>query len=176
MSPSSDRRDAAVASALGWCALCLVLGWAGIGVLDGSVRLIDAWRMHDAMRPGGDGWADPVLPLGSDILLSMLWIGGLGALALGTAGGVAALVLCAERMRAAMLLVVVAVGGAAQYLFVVLTATSGWSFAETDRVEGNLVAAAGALVAPLGVLLAAWQALRPVLRAPRSTREPAAAG
>jgi hypothetical protein len=176
VSTSSEQRDAAIASALGWCALCLVLGWVGIGVLDGSVRVIDAWRMHDAMRPGGQGWADPVLPLGGDILLVTLWMGGLGALALGTAGGVAALVLCAEKTRAAMLLVVVAVGGAAQYLFVVLTASAGWSFVETDRVEGNLFAAAGALVAPVVVLLAAWQALRPVLRAPRSTREPAAAG
>jgi hypothetical protein len=173
---SSDQRDAAVASVLGWCALCLVIGWAGIGVLDGSVRAVDAWRTHDALRPGGAGWVDPVLPLGGDILLFMLWMGGLGALALGTAVGVAALVLRAEKVRAAMLLVVVAAGGVAQYLFVVLTASAGWSFVETDRVEGNLAAAAGAVVAPVVVLLATWQALRPVLRAPRSTREPAAAG
>jgi len=175
VSTSSDQRDNAVASALGWSALSLLGGWAAVGLLDGGVRVVDAWRLHVAMRPGGHWTAESVMPIGADLLLGLLWMAAMGALALCAAVGAAALLLRAQIVRAAVLLVVVVAGGAAQYVFVVLTASAGWSFAETDRIDGNLFAAAGALVAPVLVAVAVWEALRPVLRAPRSTPEHAAA-
>jgi hypothetical protein len=171
---TAAQRDAAIARTLGWIALLLVGAWVAVGVLDGTVRLVDTLRIR-AADDADAGWV-AVTSLGADLLLSMLWFAAVGALALGVAVGAAALVLRGLRGRGAVLVLLLAASCVAQVLSINLSAAAGWSFADTTAVDADLVAAVGTVVVPLAALVVTWAVLDPVLRTPRSTRERAAAG
>jgi hypothetical protein len=172
--PTAEQRDEATASTLAWVALCLVVAWVGVGVLDGGVRLVTTLHLRATDGMGG-GWA-AVSTLSASLLLGMLWSAALGALALGLAVGVAALVLRGRLARGALLVLLVAASCAAQVLFINLSARAGWSFADATPGNAALVAACGVVVAPLVALAVTWAVLGPVLRTQRSTRVPAAGG
>lgn len=174
MSATAPQRDQATAKALGWVALCLIVGWTGVGLLDGVFRLVDTLRLRDALRHGRS-W-DPVIPLGAELLLGMLWTVALAALALGVAVAVAALVLRGRTLRGVLLAALAVIGCAAEVAFINRTAGGAWSFSGSTRMDSAPYAAVGVVVVPIVVLAVACVLLGPALRTPRSTPARAAAG
>lgn len=164
---TAEQRDASTARALAWAAGLLIACWVSAGVLDGAVRLVDTMRIRAADQPDA-GWV-AVTSLGGDLLLGMLWFAALGALALGVALGVAALVLRGRHARGALLVGLLTATCVAQVLFIDLSAAAGWSFTDATPDDADLVAAVGTVVVPLVALVATGAVLEPVLRARRST-------
>jgi hypothetical protein len=164
------QRDAALARTLAWVALLLVGAWVAVGVLDGTVRVVDTLRIRTADHADA-GWV-AVTSLGADLLLGMLWLVAAGLLALGVAVGVAALVLRGRLRRGALLGLLLAIGCATQVLLVDLTAGVAWSFSGDPSSGDRLVAAVGTVVVPIVALVVAAVALRPVLRPEDSTARP----
>jgi hypothetical protein len=168
------ERDRATALTLGWLALLLVAAWAVSGVVDGGVRLVDAWRWHDALR--GVSHREPLVPAGAELVLSILWVAGLAALALGVAIGVTALAARGRGLRGFLFAVLAVAGVVVQLLCIRLTGEAARTFSTTGVPDTELYAAASALVVPAVLVTASWLVLSPTVRTPRSTPEPAAGG
>lgn len=171
MTVSAEGRDRALVRTLAMAGGLLVGAWVVVGLLLGLVHLLDAIRLrHVFLAPG----SPPVAAqLGAFLLVSMLWLAAFGALALGIALGVAALVLDDSRRRAVLFPGVVVLGAAAQVVFVQLDASATGT---SPRSMTPLLSAVGAVASPLLVLLAVVVLVGPLLRTPRSTPAPAAAG
>lgn len=171
MTVTAEERDRVLARTLGIAGGLLVGAWVVTGLLLGLVHLLDAIRLRHALL--GSGGSSVVVQLGAFLLLSMLWLAAFGALALGIALAVAALVLHDSRRRAVLFLGIVVLGAGAQVVFVQLDASATGT---SPRSMAPLLSAVGAVASPLLVLVAAVVLLGPLLRTPRSTPEPAAAG
>lgn len=172
MTVSAEGRDRALVRTLAMAGGLLVGAWVVVGLLLGLVHLLDAIRLRHALLAPG---SPPVAAqLGAFLLVSMLWLAAFGALALGIALGVAALVLDDSRRRAVLFPGVVVLGAAAQVLFVKMDAYAAPPM-HPDSLS-PLLPSLGAVAAPLLVLVAEVVLVGPLLRTPRSTPEPAAAG
>jgi hypothetical protein len=171
---TAAQRDTATARPLAWIALALVGAWVGASLLDGTVRLVDTLRMRAADHADGGGVA--ATSLGADLLLGMLWFAAVGALALGVAVGVAALVLRGRVGRGALFVLLLGVSCATQVLFINLTAGVAWSLSGGTSYDTRLLAAVGTVVVPLVALVVALAVLDPVLRPRDSTGHPASGG
>lgn len=165
-SPAGDRR---VARSTGVAGLVLVGCWT----VGGGVLVLGRVLLATVATPPVE---DPLAPVvvSAAVVSLVLWVGSLGALGLGVAVSVAALLVVDRIRRAAALFVLLALCAAAQYALETLRSTTTWDL-HPDRVA-QAVATIGVFVAPVAGLAITLVLLGPVLRRPRSTRDPAAVG
>lgn len=164
--PAGDRQ---VARTVGVAGLVLVGCWT----VAGSVLVLGRVLLATVATPHVEDPLAPVVVSASMVSL-VLWLGSLGALGLGVAVSVAALVVVDRVRRAAALFVLLALCATTQYLLETLRSTITWQLSRHRVAE--TVATVGVFVAPIAGLAIALVLLAPVLRRPRSTQDPAAVG
>jgi hypothetical protein len=161
--------DSAMSHALGVAGLVLVCCWS---LTAGALVLTRIVLAGQATPPLEDAYASVLV---SAVLLSfLLWLGSYAALGVGVAVSVAALVVGGRIRRALAFSVLVSLCAATQFVLESLRNTATWDL-HPDRLA-VVVATTGTIVAPLAGLVVALVLLAPVVRRPRSTPEPAAAG
>lgn len=164
--PAGDRQ---VARSIGVAGLVLVGCWT----VAGGVLLLGRVLLATVATPHLEDPLAPVVVSATTVSL-VLWLGSLGALGLGVAVSVAALVVMGRIRRAAALFVLLALCAATQYLLETLRSTITWQLSPHRVAE--TVATIGVFVAPIAGLAIALVLLGPVLRRPRSTPGPAVLG
>lgn len=166
--PTTTAGDRQVARAIGVAGLVLVSCWtvAGGVLVLGRVLLATVATPHVQ---------DPLAPVvvSAAMVSLVLWLGSLGALGLGVAVSVAALVVVDRIRRAAAFFVLLALCAVTQYLLETLRSTITWQL-RPDPVARTVVTV-GVFVAPIAGLAITLLLLAPLLRRPRSTQDPAVA-
>jgi hypothetical protein len=172
MSVTPEEHDRLLARSLALPGGLLVGAWIVAGLLLAAVHLLDALRLRHTFGVEG---STAVVPLGAFFIVTMLWMVGFGALVLGVALAVTALVLDGSTRRGLLFLGLTGLGAGAQLVFQQLGAYASVTV-RPDQWSSALLPALGLAAAPLLVLAAVVLLLRPLVGTPRSTSESAAAG